>query len=126
MKWDIVQLSEVMDVKHWANPFKSESFAESGEYILLSPGNCQACGGLKLKGDKEKYYSGEFPPEFLLNEGDILVVMTDLINTAPILGGSFLIPESSRFLHNQRLGLVLVTDEKRIDKRFLLLLAQYT
>ena len=118
MKWDIVQLSEVMDVKH-GYAFKSESFAESGEYILLSPGNCQACGGLKLKGDKEKYYSGEFPPEFLLNEGDILVVMTDLINTAPILGGSFLIPESSRFLHNQRLGLVLVTDEKRIDKRFL-------
>jgi type I restriction enzyme S subunit len=118
MRWDTVQLGEVMDVKH-GYAFKSESFAESGEYILLSPGNCHGCGGLKLKGDKEKYYSAEFPPEFLLNEGDMLVVMTDLINTAPILGGSFLIPESSRFLHNQRLGLVQVTDEKRIDKKFL-------
>ena len=49
----------------------------------------------------------------------MLVVMTDLINSAPILGGSFLIPQSNRFLHNQRLGLVQVTDEKRIDKRFL-------
>jgi len=49
----------------------------------------------------------------------MLVVMTDLINTAPILGGSFIIPESSKFLHNQRLGLVQIRDETRIDKIFL-------
>src|SRR5208283_296905 len=65
------------------------------------------------------YYIGEFPPEFLLNDGDILVVMTDLINTAPILGGSFIIPENNRFLHNQRLGLIQIIDNKRIDKTFL-------
>jgi type I restriction enzyme, S subunit len=118
MKWDIIQLGEVLDVKH-GFAFKSRNFASSGELILLSPGNCQESGGLKLKGEKEKYYVGEFPPEFLLAEGDMLVVMTDLINTAPILGGSFIIPESNRFLHNQRLGLVQVTDEARIDKTFL-------
>ncbi len=49
----------------------------------------------------------------------MLVVMTDLINTAPILGGSFLIPENNRFLHNQRLGLVEITNHRRIDKKFL-------
>lgn len=118
MRWDTIQLGDVMDVKH-GYAFKSEFFADSGEYILLSPGNCQESGGLKLKGDKEKYYTGEFPPEYLLNEGDMLVVMTDLINSAPILGGSFLIPESNRFLHNQRLGLVQITDDRRIDKSFL-------
>jgi type I restriction enzyme S subunit len=118
MNWDEIKLGEVMDVKH-GYAFKSEFFADSGEFVLLSPGNCYESGGLKLKGDKEKFYSGEFPREFLLAEGDMLVVMTDLINTAPILGGSFLIPESNRFLHNQRLGLVRVTDRSRIDKRFL-------
>ena len=76
-------------------------------------------GGLKLKGDNEKYYVGEFPAEFLLNEDDMLVVMTDLVNSAPILGGSFLIPEDNKFLHNQRLGLVQITDEHRVDKMFL-------
>lgn len=45
--------------------------------------------------------------------------MTDLINTAPILGGSFIIVEDNRFLHNQRLGLVQIIDEQRIDRRFL-------
>ena len=45
--------------------------------------------------------------------------MTDLVNTAPILGGSFIIPENERFLHNQRLGLVSITDKNRIHKKFL-------
>jgi type I restriction enzyme S subunit len=118
LKWDSIQLGEVMDVKH-GYAFKSQGFADTGDLVLLTPGNCHESGGLKLKGEKEKYYVGEFPPEFLLNEGDMLVVMTDLINTAPILGGSFVIPENNRFLHNQRLGLVQITDEMRIDKTFL-------
>ncbi len=118
MNWDTIQLGDVIDVKH-GYAFKSEFFSDSGEFILLSPGNCEISGGLKLKGEKEKYYVGEFPQDYLLNEGDMLVVMTDLINTAPILGGSFVIPENNRFLHNQRLGLVRITDEQRIDKSFL-------
>lgn len=118
MKWDTIQLGEVIEVKH-GYAFKSQFFSESGEYILLTPGNCFEAGGLKLKGDGEKYYVGDFPPEFLLNEGDVLVVMTDLINRAPILGGSFIIPQNNRFLHNQRLGLVQITNDRRIDKGFL-------
>jgi type I restriction enzyme S subunit len=118
VKWDSIRLGDVMEVKH-GYAFDGRYFADAGEYVLLTPGNCHESGGLKLKGDKEKYFTGEFPPEFLLNEGDMLVVMTDLINRAPILGGSFLIPEGSKYLHNQRLGLVQVTDEKRIDRMFL-------
>lgn len=118
MKWDRIQLGEVIDVKH-GYAFKSEFFSNSGNHILLSPGSCHESGGLKLKGEKEKYYTGEFPSEYLLAEQDMLVVMTDLINTAPILGGAFLIPENDRFLHNQRLGLVKITNEQRIDKGFL-------
>lgn len=118
MKWDLIQLGEVLDVKH-GYAFKSQGFTESGDLVLLTPGNCHESGGLKLKGEKEKYYVGDFPPEYLLSEGEMLVVMTDLINTAPILGGSFLIPEDYKYLHNQRLGLIQVTDEKRIDRTFL-------
>ena len=118
MRWESLKLGNVIDVKH-GYAFKSEFFTDSGQYILLSPGNCHEEGGLKLKGDKEKYYSGEFPAEYLMSEGDMLVVMTDLINTAPILGGAFVIPEDNRFLHNQRLGAVQITDDQRIDKGFL-------
>lgn len=118
MKWDTIQLGEVLDVKH-GYAFKGLNFSDSGDHIVLTPGNCHETGGLKLRGEKEKYHIGEFPAEFLLAEGDMLVVMTDLINRAPILGGSFFIPENNRFLHNQRLGLVQITAENRIDKMFL-------
>jgi type I restriction enzyme S subunit len=118
MKWEDMKLGDVMDVKH-GYAFKGEFFTDAGQYILLSPGNCHEEGGLKFKGDKEKYYSGEFPAEYLMSEGDMLVVLTDLINSAPILGGAFVIPESNRFLHNQRLGAVQITDHRRIDKGFL-------
>ena len=118
MKWEELELGEVMDVKH-GYAFDGEFFADDGEHILLTPGNCYETGGLKLKGEKEKFYTGEIPTEYLLSAGDMLVVMTDLVNSAPILGGSFLIPEDNKYLHNQRLGLVQITNEKRIDRTFL-------
>jgi type I restriction enzyme S subunit len=118
MNWETIELGEVIDVKH-GFAFKSRFFSDSGKYLLLSPRNCYESGGLKLDEEREKYYTGEFPEEYLLERGDMLVVMTDLINTAPILGGSFLIPEGDKFLHNQRLGLVKIKDHKRIDQTFL-------
>lgn len=118
MKWESIRLGELIDVKHgWA--FKGEYFADSGDLVLLTPGNCYESGGLKLRADKEKFYSGEFPDEYLLRKGDLLIVMTDLVGTAPVLGGAFVIPEDDRYLHNQRLGLVTVTDDSRLDKCFL-------
>lgn len=118
MNWVSLRLGEAMDIKH-GFAFKGEFFAESGEYVLLTPGNCHEAGGIKLRGEKEKYYVGEIPAEYILGRGDLLVVMTDLVGTAPVLGGAFVVPESDRYLHNQRLGLVQVTDRSRIDQRFL-------
>jgi type I restriction enzyme S subunit len=118
MKWQTIQLGELVDIKH-GYPFDSEFYSDSGEFILLTPGNCHETGGLKLKGDKEKFFVGEVPDGYLLSEGDLLVVMTDLVNIAPILGGSFVIPDGNKFLHNQRLGLVIITAPERIDKVFL-------
>ncbi len=118
MSWRACKLGEFLDVKH-GYAFKGEHFTDAGEFVLLTPGNCHESGGLKLKGEKEKYYTGEFPPEYLLDEGALIVVMTDLVNTAPVLGGAFTVPESGKFLHNQRLGLVQITNEKRIQRDFL-------
>jgi type I restriction enzyme S subunit len=118
MSWRLRQLGEFISIKHgWA--FKGEHFTDSGEYIVLTPGNAYESGGLKLRPGKEKYYSGEFPPEYLMKAGDILVVMTDLVQAAPILGGAIVIPEDDRFLHNQRLGLVELLSKEAIDPEFL-------
>ncbi len=118
MSWRIRKLGEFVTIKHgWA--FKGEHFSDSGKYILLTPGNAYETGGLKLRPGKEKFYTGEFPSEYLMKTGDMLVVMTDLIQAAPILGGALVVPEDDRFLHNQRLGLVEYLPGALIDKDFL-------
>lgn len=118
MTWSERKLGELISVKHgWA--FKGEFFSEDGKYLLLTPGNAYETGGLKLRPGKEKYYTGEFPTEFLLKTGDMLVVMTDLVQAAPILGGAILIPEDDVYLHNQRLGLVQYLKKASVDQTFL-------
>lgn len=116
--WRRFAMGELLRVKH-GYAFKGEYFADDGPYVLLTPGNFEASGGLKLKGEKEKYYVGEFPPAFLLQRGDLLVAMTDLTQSARILGSPGVVPESSRYLHNQRLGKVVELKEDLIDRRFL-------
>lgn len=117
MSWQKKRIGEYLKIKHgWA--FKGEFFDSAGDYVLLTPGNAYEEGGLKHKGDKEKYYAGDFPEEFLLHKEDLLVVMTDLIQSAPILGASILIPEDNKYLHNQRLGLVIIKNENLLNRRF--------
>lgn len=118
MSWTKRKLGEFISIKHgWA--FKGEYFAEDGKYLLLTPGNAHETGGLKLRPGKEKFYTGEFPADFLMKSGDMLVVMTDLIQAAPILGGAIIVPEDDKYLHNQRLGLVEYLPDAGIDKCFL-------
>lgn len=118
MTWQKRKLGEFITIKHgWA--FKGEYFSETGKYILLTPGNAYESGGLKLRPGKEKFYLGEFPSEYLMKTGDMLVVMTDLIQAAPILGGAIVVSQDDCFLHNQRLGLVEFLPHASIDNGFL-------
>ena len=116
--WCRVTLGSLFQIKH-GFAFKGEYFTDAGQQIVLTPGNFERDGGIKLKGDKEKYYSGDYPPEFLLQRDALLVVMTDLTQDAPILGSPAFVPEDGRFLHNQRLGKIVELDTTRVDKRFL-------
>ena len=119
-EWRDVALGDLVDIKH--------GFAFKGDYIhdephgdiLLTPGNFVIGGG--FKGGKFKYYSGDVPGEFVLCEGDLLVTMTDLSKQTDTLGYPALVPVSAddrRFLHNQRLGKVLIRRNCDVDSRFL-------
>ena len=72
--------------------------------MLLTPGNFYERGGYRDRGEKQKYYIGEIPRDYVLNKGDLLVAMTE--QAAGLLGSPILVQESNKFLHNQRLGLV--------------------
>jgi hypothetical protein len=83
--WRRVELGRYFRIKH-GFAFKGQFFSDCGPYVLLTPGNFREEGGLKLKGEREKYYTSSFPLEFLLRRGDLLIAMTDLKQDAPILG----------------------------------------
>ncbi len=108
MSWNEVKLGEVISVKHgWA--FKSQYFEDEGPYVVVTPGNFFEEGGFKLRPGKDRSYSGEFSPEYVLSEGDLIVAMTE--QGPGLLGSAALIPEVGRFLHNQRIGLVSIKDQ---------------
>jgi type I restriction enzyme S subunit len=102
-------------VKH-GYAFKGQYFADSGPYVVLTPGNFYDEGGFKEKGEKEKYYTGDVPNGFLLRRGDLLVAMTE--QAEGLLGSSAIVPADEKYLHNQRLGLIEVLDKKELDKKF--------
>lgn len=125
MTWNLIELGDHISIKH-GFAFKSKYFSDNGGYVVLTPGNCHENGGLKRKGEKEKSYIGEPPSEFILNEGDQIVVMTDLVQEAPILGGCFQIPEANKYLHNQRLGLVKINNDNVLNPDFLYYLFNFS
>ena len=116
-EWDEVKVGDLCRVKH-GYAFKGEFFEDAGHFLVLSPGNFLTTGGLQLRDGKETFYSGDFSKEYLLDEGDLVIAMTDLKHDAPILGSVLRVPTSGRFLHNQRLGLIQdVADD--VDRDFL-------
>jgi len=108
------KLGDLIRIKH-GFPFLGEHFTDSGEFIVLTPGNFFESGGFKHTPGKEKYYDGNFPQEYLCAEGDLIVAMTQ--QAEGLLGSTALVPESGVYLHNQRIGLVSL-DNKLADKLY--------
>ena len=116
MSWHEMTLGEAIHVKH-GFAFKSQYFSDSGDFVVLTPGNFNEKGGFRVRLSKDRLYAGDLPEEYVLNGGDIIVAMTE--QGPGLLGSSAVVPESGKYLHNQRLGLIQDIDEKVLDKNFL-------
>ncbi len=103
-RWEEKRLSEICEIHH-GFAFDGQYFSNKGSFVLLTPGNFHEAGGYKDRGEKQKYYTGTIPNGYILSKGDLLVAMTE--QAAGLLGSPIIVPESNKFLHNQRLGLVL-------------------
>jgi type I restriction enzyme S subunit len=113
--WRETFLGKLLRIEH-GFAFKGEYFSEAGELVVLTPGNFHETGGFRARPDKDRFYQGRFPDRYLLRRNDLIVAMTE--QGEGLLGSSALIPQSGRYLHNQRLGLVR-TKTDAADKRFL-------
>jgi len=110
-------LGKLIHIKH-GYAFKSEYFSlDTGTQIVLTPGNFFEEGGFKLRPDKDRFYTGDFPKDFVLRKDDIIIAMTE--QTYGLLGSPAIIPENDKYLHNQRLGKFEFLDKNRVSLRFL-------
>lgn len=115
--WVETNLGKAIDIKH-GYAFKGEFISlEFNNKILITPGNFKVGGG--FKGDKFKYYTGDFPEDYILRPNDVIVTMTDLSKEGDTLGFSAKIPnDTNEYLHNQRIGLVKFINSD-FDKEFI-------
>lgn len=117
--WMPVRLGQLIEITHgYAFPGDGISDEPKSD-LLLTPGNFRIGGG--FKGDKFKYFCGDVPEDYVLHKGDLVVTMTDLSKESDTLGYPAQVPaiDGGRFLHNQRIGKVLIKDELSLDKTFL-------
>ena len=119
-EWPKKSLGELIEIKH-GFAFKGEFFQEGVcKDVLLTPGNFAVGGG--FKSEKFKFYGGPVPNEYVLRQDDLIVTMTDLSKNADTLGYPAIVPLSDkgfRFLHNQRLGKVIVKNNDFLDCGYL-------
>ena len=111
------RLGDYIEIKH-GFAFGGNEITDSGvdSPILVTPGNFSIGGGFKA--DKCKYYCGDYPDQYVLCAGDIIVTMTDLSVSGDTLGYSAIVPSGSIYLHNQRIGKIIIKNDS-IDPGYL-------
>ena len=116
-EWKRYKLGELLSIKHgWA--FKSENYVKDGKTALVTLRNISEDSRFVFDVNKTTYYCGEYPEEYNLNEGDLIIPLTEQV--VGLLGNSAFVPNFSdiKFVLNQRVGKVQEKYEK-IDKIFL-------
>lgn len=99
-------LSNFISIKH-GYAFKGKSIQQDDNgVVLVTPGNFKIGGGFQE--NKCKYFSAEYPSDYVLPPNSLVVTMTDLSKDADTLGYGAIIPDNLHriYLHNQRIGLV--------------------
>ena len=116
-EWREVCLGDIFKVKH-GFAFKGEFFTDEIQpYALVTPGNFAIGGGFQTQ--KQKYYRGPVPGEYVLQPGMVVVTMTDLSKQSDTLGYAALVPDDGTiWLHNQRVGLLIFRDPDESDPIF--------
>ena len=110
------KLGEILDVTRGAS-LSGKFYAAKGEYVRLTCGNFDYQNNC-FKENKAKdnlYYIGDFKPDFLMKEGDIITPLTE--QAIGLLGSTAIIPESGKYIQSQDVAKI-VCKEHLLDKDF--------
>lgn len=111
----MIKLGEVLQIQH-GYAFKSKEYVEKSNYRLVTLGNFEeGNNSFKYNDAKATYYGADFPEEYVLQTGDLVMPLTEQV--VGLFGNSAFIPkeEQFHFVLNQRVGKV-ICNENRLDK----------
>lgn len=124
--WTRTRLGEVAKIKHGFAFSGMGENADSTLPVVVGIGNFDYAGGFRFGSTTVKRHIGDFPAEFRLAPGDVLLAMTCQTPGGEILGIPGTVPDDGQvYLHNQRLGKVEVLDTTRLDPKFVFQLARW-
>lgn len=97
--------------------FKSEKYLKKGKYVLCTLGNIGSDNNFKYDLAKANYYPDDFPKNFILQEGDLIIPLTE--QTFGLFGNTAFVPKTDgfEFVLNQRVGKVV--PNANVDKYYL-------
>jgi type I restriction enzyme S subunit len=118
--WQHYSLKDLISIKH-GFAFDGSSFSRNrNNNVLLTPGNFKIEGGIKFDWEKQKFYNGDVPSDYVLKKGDLIIALTDLTQDCNILGSPAIVPdEEYKYLHNQRLGLIKAKEPEKLINNYL-------
>jgi|SRR5450755_320067 type I restriction enzyme S subunit len=117
--WQRRRLDGLLEVVH-GYAFSGDKMSEiiTGNPIVVSIGNFNYRGGFRFESTRIREFTGDYPKQFELCSGDLLIAMTCQTPGGEILGLPGMIPDDGRtYLHNQRIGKVII-NPALLDKRF--------
>ena len=114
---DKTLLGEVIKIQH-GYAFQSDKYVDKSSYRLVTLGNFEEGNNcFKYNDAKATYYGADFPKEFELSDGDLIMPLTEQV--MGLFGNSAFVPKNSdyTFVLNQRVGKV-ICDETKIDRYY--------
>ena len=112
-----IKLGEILRIKH-GFAFKSENYVKKSPYALVTLANISSENNFQFNEVKTTYYGADFPKDFILEENDLIMPLTEQV--IGLFGNTAFVPkfDGVTFVLNQRVGKVIV-DEEKADKFYI-------
>jgi type I restriction enzyme S subunit len=119
--WEIVKLDKICDLQN-GFAFKSKDYISHSKTMNFRMSQIRPGGTIDLE-KNPKFLPDDYCikyKDYLLQEGDVVIAMTDLATETKILGVPTILPKDDRkWLQNQRVGKFSKIDFSKIDLEFL-------
>ena len=113
-----IKLGEILKIEQ-GYAFKSENYIKKSNVVLVTLGNFTSSNDFQFIKNKATYYGSNYPKEFNLNSGDLIIPMTEQV--VGLFGNTAFVPrkiDNIQFVLNQRVGRIVI-DSNVTNKKYI-------